>query len=186
MMSAQPFRLPKAGVTDAVIEPYGVIVLWSINCEPKTVDAVKRLNPSLNLDFKWEKFLDQGTRKATTLRLDPLVWINFFGKPSAGTIAHEATHAIGFALQMRGALEEHQIGEEFLAYSLDRLVDAITKNIEYWTQKQMNEAPQLVIEQAEDDGLWFEAQTASEAYLQTALRALHEAVERDSQTKKET
>jgi len=154
-MNAQHFRLPKTGVTDSIIEPYGVIVLWSIDCELKTVDAVKRLNPSLNLDFEWEKFLDRGTRKATTLRLGSLVWINFFGKPSAGTIAHEATHAIGFALQMRGALEEHQIGEEFLAYSLDRLVNAITNNIAYWTQKQINEAPQLVAEQAEDDSLWF-------------------------------
>jgi hypothetical protein len=44
----------------------------------------------------------------------------------------------------------------------------------------MNEASRLVAEQAEDEGLWFEAQTASEAYLQAALRALHAAVERDA------
>lgn len=35
----------------------------------------------------------------------------------------------------------------------------------------------LVNEQAEDDGLWFMAETASEAYLQEGLRALHAAVE---------
>ena len=35
----------------------------------------------------------------------------------------------------------------------------------------------LVHEQAEDEGLWFEAQTATEAYLQAALRELHAAVE---------
>lgn len=36
----------------------------------------------------------------------------------------------------------------------------------------------VVDAQAEDDGLWFRAQTAPEAYLQAALRKLHAAVER--------
>ena len=31
--------------------------------------------------------------------------------------------------------------------------------------------------QVEDPGLWFEAETAPEAYLQKALRRLHEAIE---------
>lgn len=35
----------------------------------------------------------------------------------------------------------------------------------------------IVDEQANDEGLWFEAQTAPEAYLQAALRRLHAAVE---------
>jgi crotonobetainyl-CoA:carnitine CoA-transferase CaiB-like acyl-CoA transferase len=35
----------------------------------------------------------------------------------------------------------------------------------------------IVLEQAEDEGLWFDAQTAPEAYLQHALRTLHAAVE---------
>jgi hypothetical protein len=35
----------------------------------------------------------------------------------------------------------------------------------------------LVNEQAEDEGLWFRAQTAPEAYLQRALRQLHAAIE---------
>lgn len=38
-------------------------------------------------------------------------------------------------------------------------------------------AAAIVDEQAEDDGLWFVAETAPEAYLQAALRRLHEAVE---------
>ena len=37
----------------------------------------------------------------------------------------------------------------------------------------------LVEKQAADDGLWFEAQTAPEAYLQQELRRLHEVIERD-------
>jgi hypothetical protein len=35
----------------------------------------------------------------------------------------------------------------------------------------------LVNEQAEDDGLWFVARTAPEAYLQQELRRLHAALE---------
>ena len=38
----------------------------------------------------------------------------------------------------------------------------------------------LVNKQAEDDGLWFDAQTAPEAYLQQELRKLHGAVEEAS------
>ena len=38
-------------------------------------------------------------------------------------------------------------------------------------------AKELVDKQAEDAGLWFEARTAPEAYLQAALRQLHEIVE---------
>lgn len=36
---------------------------------------------------------------------------------------------------------------------------------------------QLTAQQAEDDGLWFNAATAPEAYLQQELRKLHAAVE---------
>ncbi len=35
----------------------------------------------------------------------------------------------------------------------------------------------LVEKQAEDDGLWFQARTAPEGYLQQELRRLHAAVE---------
>lgn len=41
----------------------------------------------------------------------------------------------------------------------------------------MKRARELVNRQAEDDGLWFVARTAPEAYLQKALRELHAAVE---------
>ena len=40
-------------------------------------------------------------------------------------------------------------------------------------------AKNLVDSQAEDDGLWFVAQTAPEAYLQQELRKLHAAIEQD-------
>jgi hypothetical protein len=35
----------------------------------------------------------------------------------------------------------------------------------------------VVEEQANDEGLWFEAKTAPEAYLQNALRRLHATIE---------
>ncbi len=35
----------------------------------------------------------------------------------------------------------------------------------------------LVNKQAEDEGLWFNAQTAGEAYLQNELRKLHHSIE---------
>jgi len=41
-------------------------------------------------------------------------------------------------------------------------------------------ALQLVNEQAEDEGLWFIARTAPEAYLQQELRRLHAAVEAEA------
>ncbi len=40
-----------------------------------------------------------------------------------------------------------------------------------------SEIKAIVNEQAEDEGLWFIAETAPEAYLQAALRRLHKAVE---------
>ncbi len=42
----------------------------------------------------------------------------------------------------------------------------------------MPEDPHEVVEiQAKDEGLWFDAEYVTEAYLQTALRRLHRAVE---------
>ena len=47
----------------------------------------------------------------------------------------------------------------------------------------MGEAYELVQQQAEDEGLWFRAEYASEDYLQRALRELHDSVERDFNSK---
>jgi hypothetical protein len=41
----------------------------------------------------------------------------------------------------------------------------------------MNAIQELVDKQADDEGLWFEAETAAEAYLQQELRKLHAAIE---------
>ena len=41
----------------------------------------------------------------------------------------------------------------------------------------MDKIIELVNKQAEDEGLWFYAETPSEAYLQKALRELHRVIE---------
>ncbi len=41
----------------------------------------------------------------------------------------------------------------------------------------MDKIRELVNKQAEDEGLWFIAETASEAYLQQHLRRLHSLIE---------
>ena len=46
-------------------------------------------------------------------------------------------------------------------------------------------AKDLVDRQAEDEWLWFAAQTAAEAYLQEALRNLHRAVESEQPLQQE-
>lgn len=43
--------------------------------------------------------------------------------------------------------------------------------------RKLAEARRVMDEQANDDGIWFIAETAAEAYLQQELRRLHEAVE---------
>ncbi len=53
------------------------------------------------------------------------------------------------------------------------------------TRKEEPTARQLVEQQANDDGLWFVATTITEAYLQQALRKLHEAVEGSSSPERE-
>lgn len=45
--------------------------------------------------------------------------------------------------------------------------------------QEQNDVRRIVDEQARDEGLWFQAQTCAEAYVQTALRKLHAAAEGD-------
>lgn len=77
------------------------------------------------------------------------------------------------------------------------------ENVEYWKKKadhipdarkmvqtaeeaaRGSHAYTMVQAQAEDEGLWFEAETATEANLQNALRRLHAAVEADHQLAQE-
>jgi len=44
---------------------------------------------------------------------------------------------------------------------------------------KLEKIKELVGEQAEDEGLWFKAVTASEAYLQQELRKLHKIIEEE-------
>ena len=47
----------------------------------------------------------------------------------------------------------------------------------HYVEARLASIQALVDEQAEKDGLWCDAKTATEGYLQGALRRLHEAVE---------
>ena len=44
-------------------------------------------------------------------------------------------------------------------------------------KERIGRLERVAANQAEDDGLWFVAQTASEAYLQQALRHIHALIE---------
>jgi hypothetical protein len=57
-------------------------------------------------------------------------------------------------------------------YAWDRIYATISH-----LKSELERARTVVNEQADDDGLWFVAETAAEAYLQSALRRLHEAME---------
>lgn len=104
-------------------------------------------------------------------------------------------------LALQGALEAlvaaHPLSEQVLRQILavvqrylppdgidaQQAIGEIIKLIDPWppvAERQMTTAKALVLAQAEDDGLWFIAERASEAYLQHALRALHAAVESDA------
>lgn len=50
----------------------------------------------------------------------------------------------------------------------------------------MDELINLINEQADDECLWFIAETAAEDYLQRALRNLHSAVEKSESARKST
>lgn len=43
----------------------------------------------------------------------------------------------------------------------------------------INPIQALVDEQAEDEGLWYDAETIAEAYVQAALRQLHTVIEEE-------
>jgi len=48
-------------------------------------------------------------------------------------------------------------------------------------EKELQKYKDVVGDQANDEGLWFDAQTAPEAYLQRKLRELHAAIEGESE-----
>jgi len=75
----------------------------------------------------------------------------------------------------------YRIGHRDARHAAAELVDAALTDA--YAQGRADEAAEadsiraLASKQAEDDGLWFVALRASEAYLQSALRDLHAAIE---------
>ena len=64
---------------------------------------------------------------------------------------------------------------ETLSKTTDLVVDYQDRIVKI--KQSMDELLKLVNEQAEDDGLWFDANFATEGYLQKSLRELHHKVE---------
>lgn len=58
------------------------------------------------------------------------------------------------------------------------MIDPILSNPYYSFMNALAELLAVIDDQAEDIGLWSPAQTSTEAYLQEALRKLHEEIER--------
>lgn len=54
-----------------------------------------------------------------------------------------------------------------------RNLNRTTEGVEEKMAKTLNDLEKLIDSQADDEGLWFIATTASEAYLQEGLRQLH-------------
>lgn len=66
------------------------------------------------------------------------------------------------------AMEAHE--------GLHRRIDQLERELAA-AKEELAKLRQLVAQQAEDDGLWFRAATAPEAYLQQELRRLHAVIE---------
>lgn len=75
-------------------------------------------------------------------------------------------------MNLQEALNAWKLSERYIAHdpsTVEGVIEAAARTT--------LQARQLVTTQAEDDGLWFEAETAPEAYLQQELRRLHAVVE---------
>lgn len=72
-----------------------------------------------------------------------------------------------------------------MSYQLEQMIihleeeNAILHAYNEKLEEQVEALRKLVGKQAEDEGLWFVAQTAPEAYLQQELRKLHAAIEQE-------
>ena len=75
----------------------------------------------------------------------------------------------------RKRIAELEADLERLDWCNDNAIDAADRIAEL--EALMKQLRTITDRQAEDEGLWFEAVTAPEAYLQQELRKLHSAVE---------
>lgn len=94
-----------------------------------------------------------------------------------GVIMSEQLDAEAQAQQWLDA--ERGLPETLRSFDGERVVIALLDYLASLTQQQAS-LRELVNAQAEDDGLWFVAQTAPESYLQHELRRLHAAIEGES------
>jgi len=70
---------------------------------------------------------------------------------------------------------------EFIARK-DRLIHSLTEKNSILSQA-LEEIRKMVDKQAEDEGIWFNAETAPEAYIQQEFRKLHGLIEHHTKGK---
>ena len=73
---------------------------------------------------------------------------------------------------------EESLNPDLYSYLVDEILPILAQN-----RKQLcstSELLSLAEMQAEDEGLWFEAKTAPEAYLQEKLKEIHKAINADT------
>ncbi len=104
---------------------------------------------------------------------------NYSGLHYCGGVCGEYLHAISgdevmedwevIKIERRKALEGVYVAANRLINALEQINKTLMDD-----HKTIRD---VVNKQAEDEGLWFEAQTAPEAYLQQELRRLHTVIE---------
>lgn len=93
-----------------------------------------------------------------------------------GDCKHEISELIGDGGVCKHCGEWHSL---LLWYrlSLERVAEQGMSDLVQGLRERLDKIQALVNQQAEDEGLWFDAQTAPEAYLQLALRKLHAIID---------
>ena len=69
------------------------------------------------------------------------------------------------------------MADEITRELVDKYINSLAQNTGDVPDLRWAEVLELVHKQAKDDGLWFIARTAPEAYLQQELRLLHALIE---------
>ena len=86
-------------------------------------------------------------------------------------------HLAAYEAKLTAAEQRVEDGIEALNASERIRARLVAENIELKGRVEDERLREAVNSQAEDEGLWFEAKTAPEAYLQQELRRLHEIIE---------
>jgi len=99
--------------------------------------------------------------------LDPSIYLK-----NALTFARDVENNVESCSFRSGALVQAKSSAPKVVLQIENAINALAER-----EKQMIEIQKLVNKQADDEGLWAEAQHISEGYIQTNLRKLHAVIE---------